>query len=253
MRTGAASGRRGCRGSRRRAAAGEASGCGVRGAGGLLAGRPSRSIFGARLRSRVPQYGHSVMYGLTSEPQFLQTTKRSGALGMADRFYDRREPARGAASSPRRRGRDDLGHDLAQVVVGLVDDAAGARRRCRAPAGPRCPSSSAAEPSSSACGRRRSSSRRASSRVATRSRERQVDELAVEAVARGQPLVLVEHLPRVVASARSPASKCSASSLTIAWISAASAERVLDARLAVAARGSRPCRSRGCGRTSYQR
>src|ERR1700727_1783115 len=40
--------------------------------------RPLRSIFGARLRSRVPQYGHSVMYGLTSDPQFLQTTKRSG-------------------------------------------------------------------------------------------------------------------------------------------------------------------------------
>src|SRR3954454_23196946 len=39
---------------------------------------PSRSIFGARLRSRVPQYGHSVMYGLTSDPHFLQTTKRSG-------------------------------------------------------------------------------------------------------------------------------------------------------------------------------
>src|SRR5437588_8841511 len=39
---------------------------------------PSRSIFGARLRSRLPQYGHSVMYGLTSDPQLLQTTKRSG-------------------------------------------------------------------------------------------------------------------------------------------------------------------------------
>jgi hypothetical protein len=42
----------------------------------------SRSIFGARLRIRVPQYGHSVMYGLTCEPQFLQTTKRSGLLAM---------------------------------------------------------------------------------------------------------------------------------------------------------------------------
>ena len=40
--------------------------------------RPSRSSFGARLRSRFPQYGHSVMYGLTSDPQLLQTTKRSG-------------------------------------------------------------------------------------------------------------------------------------------------------------------------------
>jgi hypothetical protein len=36
------------------------------------------SSFGARLRSRLPQYGHSVMYGLTSDPQDLHTTKRSG-------------------------------------------------------------------------------------------------------------------------------------------------------------------------------
>ena len=48
---------------------------------------PPRSSFGARLRSRVPQYGHSVMYGDTSEPHFLQTTKRSGPLAMDDRFY----------------------------------------------------------------------------------------------------------------------------------------------------------------------
>jgi hypothetical protein len=39
------------------------------------------------LRNRVPQYGHSVMYGDTSEPQLLQTTKRSGPLAMDDRFY----------------------------------------------------------------------------------------------------------------------------------------------------------------------
>jgi pimeloyl-ACP methyl ester carboxylesterase len=39
-----------------------------------------RSIFGARLRTRWPQYGHSVTYGETSEAQFLQTTKRSGSL-----------------------------------------------------------------------------------------------------------------------------------------------------------------------------
>ena len=38
---------------------------------------PTRSSFGARLRSRVPQYGHSVTYGLTSEPQLLQTTDSS--------------------------------------------------------------------------------------------------------------------------------------------------------------------------------
>ena len=35
----------------------------------------------------MPQYGHSVMYGDTSAPQFLQTTKRSGPLDMDDRFY----------------------------------------------------------------------------------------------------------------------------------------------------------------------
>jgi hypothetical protein len=39
-----------------------------------------RSIFGARFLTRWPQYGHSVTYGLTSDPQFLQTTKRSGWL-----------------------------------------------------------------------------------------------------------------------------------------------------------------------------
>src|SRR4051794_33802704 len=47
------------------------------------------SSFGARLRSRWPQYGHSVMYGLTSARQFLQTTKRSGLPAISDRFYGR--------------------------------------------------------------------------------------------------------------------------------------------------------------------
>jgi hypothetical protein len=46
-------------------------------------GWPSLSSFGARLRSRLPQYGHSVMYGLTSDPQFLQTTERSGPEAIA--------------------------------------------------------------------------------------------------------------------------------------------------------------------------
>src|ERR1700755_488864 len=41
---------------------------------------PRRSSFGARLRSRAPQYGHSVTYGLTSEPQFLQMTLSSVSL-----------------------------------------------------------------------------------------------------------------------------------------------------------------------------
>src|SRR5215207_5960904 len=50
-------------------------------------GTPPFSSFGARLRRRVPQYGHSVMYGETSARQFLQTTKRSGPLDMDYRFY----------------------------------------------------------------------------------------------------------------------------------------------------------------------
>src|SRR5215213_3298435 len=50
-------------------------------------GVPPRSSLGARLRSRVPQYGHSVMYGDTSEPQLLQTTKRSGPLAMGSQGY----------------------------------------------------------------------------------------------------------------------------------------------------------------------
>src|SRR5437870_10608788 len=37
----------------------------------------SRGSFGARLRNRWPQYGHSVMYGLTSDPHCLHTTNRS--------------------------------------------------------------------------------------------------------------------------------------------------------------------------------
>src|SRR4051794_41980103 len=74
---------------------------------------PSRSIFGARLRSRVPQYGHSVMYGETSAPQFLQTTNRSGpdAMGCV-RFYGRPPTALGAGRF------HDLRHHFAQVVIG---------------------------------------------------------------------------------------------------------------------------------------
>src|SRR5581483_2356460 len=61
------------------------------GAGGLRrrrfsATRPSRSIFGARLRRRLPQYGHSVMYGLTSDPQLLQITNRSGPPALTIRL-----------------------------------------------------------------------------------------------------------------------------------------------------------------------
>src|SRR5919197_1343917 len=80
-------------------------------------GTPPFSSLGARLRSRVPQYGHSVMYGDTSARQFLQTTKRSGPLDMGYRFYAERK------RGPLRVGcGDDLAHDLVEVVVGLVDD-----------------------------------------------------------------------------------------------------------------------------------
>src|SRR4051812_47666760 len=57
-------------------------------------GTPPFSSLGARLRSRVPQYGHSVMYGDTSARQFLQTTKRSGPLDMGYRFYAERNGGR---------------------------------------------------------------------------------------------------------------------------------------------------------------
>ena len=42
--------------------------------------------FGARLRNRVPQYGHSVTYGLTSEPHCLHTTNRSAPEVIATPF-----------------------------------------------------------------------------------------------------------------------------------------------------------------------
>ena len=121
---------------------------------------PPRSIFGARLRTRCPQYGHSVTYGLTSDPQFLQTTKRSGSLTDSEDT-----PAGGdaeSAGSARAVGLlDDLAHDLAQVVVGLVDDELARGAVAAARAGPRSPSSSSAEPRSWACSRSRSSTRRA--------------------------------------------------------------------------------------------
>src|SRR4051812_37596223 len=56
------------------ARSGERRGVGMR---DFFAGLSGRSSFGARLRSRVPQYGHSVTYGLTSDPHFLHITKRS--------------------------------------------------------------------------------------------------------------------------------------------------------------------------------
>src|SRR3954453_12407112 len=80
-------------------------------------GRSGRSSFGARFRKRVPQYGHSVTYGLTSEPHFLQMTKRS-APGISIDCTCARTPCRGDSD---RAGHHDLGHDLAEVMVGLVD------------------------------------------------------------------------------------------------------------------------------------
>src|SRR3954449_13211670 len=79
---------------------------------------PLRSIFGARLRTRWPQYGHSVTYGLTSDEQFLQTTKRSGSLTTSEDTRAKKP----LCGLDRRGGVHDLAHDLAQVVVGLVDD-----------------------------------------------------------------------------------------------------------------------------------
>ena len=78
-----AGGRAGCPGSRRARSGAEPRARRRLGALGV----PPRSSFGARLRSRVPQYGHSVMYGDTSEPQLLQTTKRSGPLAMGIQGY----------------------------------------------------------------------------------------------------------------------------------------------------------------------
>src|SRR5881227_942120 len=83
-------------------------------------GSPALSSFGARLRTRWPQYGHSVTYGLTSDAQFLQTTNRSGSL-TEPRIPARGPPRRGFGAL-RRRLLDYLVEDLAQVVVRLVDD-----------------------------------------------------------------------------------------------------------------------------------
>jgi hypothetical protein len=46
----------------------------------------ARGSLGARLRSRFPQYGHSVMYGLTSDPHCLHTTNRSAPEVIVDSF-----------------------------------------------------------------------------------------------------------------------------------------------------------------------
>src|SRR5260221_13088169 len=82
-------------------------------------GSAPRSSFGARLRTRCPQYGHSVTYGLTSDPQFLQTTKRSGC-DTPKRGY----PAGiGGPGRPtlHRRLLDDAPLPHTESVLGIVD------------------------------------------------------------------------------------------------------------------------------------
>ena len=67
---------------------------------------PPRSSFGARFWIRVPQYGHSVMYGDTSAPQLLQTRKRSGSARHEDpRFYAAGRSARAYSTTAPRRPR----------------------------------------------------------------------------------------------------------------------------------------------------
>ena len=216
---------------------------------GALAGVASgRSIFGARLRSRVPQYGHSVTYGLTSAWQFLHTTKRSGW----DMAFDSTEPADarvGAVYS--RGGRDDLRHDLVEVVVRLVDDdlARGAVAALEQVA-------DAVE------GVRRAEILRvrgqaieqpAGQRLRADALVRgQVDDLALEAVARREPLVLVEHLPRVVRQRLALVVVLARARCTIAWMSAVSAT-VCSTRVCESQQRISTVPRFGCGRTSYQR
>src|SRR5436853_1589985 len=158
-----------------------------------------RSIFGARFRTRWPQYGHSVTYGLTSELQFLQTTKRSGSLTYP-RIPRRIRAREGPHVDSGRRFLHDLRHHLAQVVVRLVHhdltrgavaaveqvvDALELGRRAQV------------------LGVLAHAVEHAHHEVARAYTRRlgQVDELAVEPVPRGEPLVLVEHLVRVTRQA----------------------------------------------------
>src|SRR3954447_3502021 len=150
-----------------------------------------RSIFGARLRTRCPQYGHSVTYGLTSDPQFLQTTNRSGCDTQI-RGYPRGIGGRGGFGLESRL-LDDLCHHFAEIVVGLVDDqlasaavaavedvldaveVVGRAQLLGVRADP------LQDPLRQLLGRHPC-------------RLRQVDQLALEAVASSDELVLVEHL-----------------------------------------------------------
>ena len=72
------------------------------------------SSFGARLRTRWPQYGHSVTYMLTSEPQFLQTTNSSASLTVV-RGYPRLTRAHRAPRTGTRAGRPAYAEVLSMI------------------------------------------------------------------------------------------------------------------------------------------
>ena len=95
----------------------------------------------------------------------------------------------------------DLLHDLAQVVVGLVDLALalGARAVAQEVLDPR-----ELRLGPELLGVRAQAVEQAlrRGRARSRGRTREVHERGVEPVARGEPLVLVEHLPRVVRQLR---------------------------------------------------
>src|SRR3954469_7959397 len=152
-------------------------------------GTPPFSSFGARLRRRVPQYGHSVMYGDTSELHFLQTTKSSGPLDTPPSL--RRQLLRYGRFC-------DLVHDLVEIVVRLVDD--------RLPVSAVALLQDVVDPGKLRLGSellrvRAQTVEGAAGEVARRHAvvAREIDHLAVEPVARRHPAVLVEHLERVVA------------------------------------------------------
>ena len=214
-----------------------------------------RSSFGARLRSRVPAVralgdvrGHLRAAVLADDEQVRLPTGHLRVPGAACALG----PAVAGGLRGLRHGRvDDLAHDLAQVVVGLVDDLAAGRRRCRARADPSMPSSSSSEPRSCACSRRRSRGAArapwpapARGRAGRRARPR----------ARGaRPATCSRRASRTGSRASClPASKCSASSLTIAWTSAASAS-VCSTRVWASIARISTVPKFGCGRTSYQR
>src|SRR5215218_1631363 len=176
-------------------------------------GVPPRSSFGARLRSRLPQYGHSVMYGDTSRPQLRQTTKRSGPLAMGEGYVaegpgpallwpaPRPDPLGSGAWQAKpfsiaSGGADDLPQQFRPVVVRLVDDPlTGGSGALLEQVGDALELVGAAE----VLGVLAQPVVQAPAELLGRDHPAlgQVDELALEAMAGRQPLVLVEHLVRV--------------------------------------------------------